>query len=130
VGILLSRFRAVTFPQQRRLITGGLASIEVSSPPLLSAIEQGEGNMGNNTDRDNNHDITNNDDGDGGGGGGGDIDEGKNTTQKRRPYYGLHWRKELNWRAMCFEFIEDDEHHNEQNIIEHPDIERVGDYHA
>jgi tRNA-specific adenosine deaminase 3 len=27
----------------------------------------------------------------------------------QRPYYGLHWRKELNWRALCFEFVEDGE---------------------
>jgi tRNA-specific adenosine deaminase 3 len=25
-----------------------------------------------------------------------------------REYYGLHWRKELNWRALGFEFVEDD----------------------
>lgn len=32
-----------------------------------------------------------------------------------RNYYGLHWRKELNWRALCFEFVEDGDydHHHE-----------------
>jgi len=27
--------------------------------------------------------------------------------QDERGYYGLHWRKELNWRALGFEFVED-----------------------
>ena len=27
--------------------------------------------------------------------------------QEERGYYGLHWRKELNWRALGFEFVED-----------------------
>ncbi|KAJ5145569.1 uncharacterized protein N7515_000133 [Penicillium bovifimosum] len=27
--------------------------------------------------------------------------------QGEREYYGLHWRKELNWRALGFEFVED-----------------------
>lgn len=26
-----------------------------------------------------------------------------------REYYGLHWRKELNWRALGFEFVEDED---------------------
>lgn len=28
-------------------------------------------------------------------------------TEDERPYYGLHWRKELNWRALGFEFVEE-----------------------
>lgn len=28
-------------------------------------------------------------------------------TRNNRKYYGLHWRKELNWRALGFEFVED-----------------------
>ena len=35
----------------------------------------------------------------------GNEDEVK-PTRKRETYYGLHWRKELNWRAMCFEFVD------------------------
>lgn len=30
-----------------------------------------------------------------------------------RLYYGLHWRKELNWRALGFEFVEHDENGQE-----------------
>lgn len=28
--------------------------------------------------------------------------------EDEREYYGLHWRKDLNWRALGFEFVEDD----------------------
>ncbi|CAG8934770.1 unnamed protein product [Penicillium salamii] len=28
-------------------------------------------------------------------------------SKDERGYYGLHWRKELNWRALGFEFVED-----------------------
>jgi tRNA-specific adenosine deaminase 3 len=38
------------------------------------------------------------------------IDEEPKEAAKTedRLYYGLHWRKELNWRALGFEFVEDD----------------------
>ncbi|KAJ5317233.1 hypothetical protein PENANT_c045G08368 [Penicillium antarcticum] len=29
--------------------------------------------------------------------------------QDERGYYGLHWRKELNWRALGFEYVEEDD---------------------
>ncbi|CAG7937700.1 unnamed protein product [Penicillium olsonii] len=29
------------------------------------------------------------------------------SGEHERGYYGLHWRKELNWRALGFEFVED-----------------------
>ncbi|CAG8402984.1 unnamed protein product [Penicillium salamii] len=29
------------------------------------------------------------------------------SKEGERGYYGLHWRKELNWRALGFEFVED-----------------------
>ncbi|KAJ5272805.1 hypothetical protein N7478_007930 [Penicillium angulare] len=43
-------------------------------------------------------------------------DEGKESSDAAeagndRLYYGLNWRKELNWRALGFEFVEDDEQH-------------------
>jgi tRNA-specific adenosine deaminase 3 len=54
-------------------------------------------------------------------------EDGRKPTQKRETYYGLHWRKELNWRAMCFEFVD-----NENNdLYDGQDgIEGIGDYHA
>ncbi|OKL58991.1 hypothetical protein UA08_05912 [Talaromyces atroroseus] len=91
MGILLSRFRAVTFPRRGRLRSGGLAS---SSPPY--PLEQEDGHS---------------------------HDEKKKTTEDRDVYYGLHWRAELNWRAMCFEFVQGDEDARDG-------VEEVGDYYA
>jgi tRNA-specific adenosine deaminase 3 len=36
------------------------------------------------------------------------VDEEPKEIEKTedRLYYGLHWRKELNWRALGFEFVE------------------------
>lgn len=90
MGILLSRFRAVVFARKGRLSSGGLASEEVpnnsssrekqdSAPDAHAQTPQEAG------------------------------DEEKMSNQRQRNYYGLHWRKELNWRALCFEFVEDDE---------------------
>lgn len=38
-----------------------------------------------------------------------ELDQAASTVdgQHQREYYGLHWRKELNWRALGFEFVED-----------------------
>lgn len=46
------------------------------------------------------------------------------AEQRERNYYGLHWRKELNWRALCFEFVEEDDQHkheyrDEQHVAFH-----------
>ncbi|KKK12436.1 hypothetical protein P175DRAFT_0501483 [Aspergillus ochraceoroseus IBT 24754] len=73
MGLLLSRFRSVTFHRQGRMVTGGLASEPVVTP-VSEPVE---------------HD-----------------DPG--CEDKKRLYYGIHWRKELNWRALGFEFIEDE----------------------
>lgn len=86
MGILLSRFRAVTFLRRGRLSSGGLAS----EPVPQSSTET-------NT----------------------------NVPPQRENYYGLFWRKELNWRAMCFEFVEDDESESKIEGCEEP-----GEYHA
>lgn len=72
MGLLLSRFRAVVFPRNGRLGSGGLASEPVVGP--VGEEEEAEAEAGSELDR---------------------------------PYYGLHWRKELNWRALGFEFVED-----------------------
>ncbi|KAJ5619630.1 hypothetical protein N7510_003614 [Penicillium lagena] len=37
------------------------------------------------------------------------VDEGQEQSTEERMYYGLHWRKELNWRALGFEFVEEGE---------------------
>lgn len=104
MGMLLSRFRSITFPQRGRLVTGGLASMESSQSPSTRELERSENNTGDDENKD-------------------EVD-GK-QTQKRETYYGLHWRKELNWRAMCFEFVD------ENNIYDgHDGIEGIGDYHA
>ena len=56
----------------------------------------------------------------------GNEDEVK-PTRKRETYYGLHWRKELNWRAMCFEFVDD----QNNDLYDGQDgIEGIGEYHA
>jgi tRNA-specific adenosine deaminase 3 len=33
-----------------------------------------------------------------------------------RMYYGLHWRKELNWRALGFEFLEGEAYEEDSEI--------------
>ena len=72
------------------MVTGGVASEPVVSQQQQQQEEEGED-------------------------GNGDEDGGE-ETQKRdksrdprnnRKYYGLHWRKELNWRALGFEFVAD-----------------------
>ncbi|GES60403.1 tRNA-specific adenosine-34 deaminase subunit Tad3 [Aspergillus terreus] len=40
---------------------------------------------------------------------GDESDTVEETGQPERLYYGLHWRKELNWRALGFEYIEEGE---------------------
>lgn len=54
--------------------------------------------------------------------------ENKNKEAKQeRNYYGLHWRKELNWRALGFEFIENDtREHSEETVSP----EKQVDFHA
>ncbi|KAL4804847.1 hypothetical protein BDV18DRAFT_161940 [Aspergillus unguis] len=77
MGLLLSRFRSVVFARSGRMVTGGLASEPVIGPvPVTEAA--------------------------------GNEDEQRNenrVTKEDRLYYGLHWRKELNWRVLGFEFI-------------------------
>jgi tRNA-specific adenosine deaminase 3 len=82
MGMLLSRFRLTVFPRSGRLVTGGLASEPVVRPVLDSGFSQEQASV---------------------------EDAGKDKEKAlERNYYGLHWRKELNWRALGFEFIEDD----------------------
>lgn len=80
MGMLLSRFRAVIFPRAGRMQSGGLASEPAVAPTADYDDEAGH-------------------DGDG-------TESGETTEEKDRMYYGLHWRKELNWRALGFEFVE------------------------
>ncbi|KAJ5105204.1 hypothetical protein NUU61_002551 [Penicillium alfredii] len=97
MGMLLSRFRAVVFPRSGRMESGGLASEPVVTPTP--------------DDRDDQH---------GGGGGattGADAETGTNESLDERIYYGLHWRKELNWRALGFEFLEDEELENKTAVV-------------
>lgn len=87
MGMLLSRFRAVVFPLKGRLRTGGLASepsFVVAPPVPASTSTAEEGNDGS-----------------------GVGETQKDDTGEREKYYGLHWRKELNWRALGFEFVEE-----------------------
>lgn len=84
MGMLLSRFRAVIFPRKRRMVTGGLASEPVVSPECGPEAEpetsESKAQM-----------------------------EASSDLATKRKYYGLHWRKELNWRALGFEFVEHDD---------------------
>ncbi|RAH55495.1 tRNA-specific adenosine-34 deaminase subunit Tad3 [Aspergillus piperis CBS 112811] len=79
MGLLLSRFRAVLFPRSGRMVSGGLASEPVVGPVPVEEDED------KNEDGKDEHDD-------------GSVE---------REYYGLHWRKELNWRALGFEFVEE-----------------------
>ena len=77
MGLLLSRFRAVVFPRSGRMVTGGLASEPAIAPVGSSDEEHEHGGPGL-----------------------------KESHEPHRKYYGLHWRKELNWRALGFEFLD------------------------
>ena len=91
MGILLSRFRAVIFPRAGRLNSGGLASEPIVRPSPV----QKESNTDTQTAPD---------------------DQASDGAENPgRPYYGLHWRKELNWRALGFEFVEDETDDNLSN---------------
>ncbi|KAL4996200.1 hypothetical protein BDV10DRAFT_173046 [Aspergillus recurvatus] len=86
MGLLLSRFRAVVYPQRGRMVTGGLASEPV---PVVSPVSVGVINESTSAEQDQRDD---------------ENTQGQNPG---RLYYGLHWRKELNWRALGFEFVEE-----------------------
>ena len=76
MGMLLSRFRAIIFPRSGRMPSGGIVSEPVVEPTPT-------------VDWDSDKD-----------------DVWKVDKPEDRMYYGLHWRKELNWRALGFEFLE------------------------
>ncbi|KAJ0423883.1 hypothetical protein BJY00DRAFT_309701 [Aspergillus carlsbadensis] len=92
MALLLSRFRSVTYPQTGRMVSGGLASepvikpVPVSEPDTETEQEQEQ------------------------------EQEPANETDSKQPrqYYGLHWRKELNWRALGFEFVQDSPNESEE----------------
>ncbi|KAL2007659.1 hypothetical protein VTN00DRAFT_7641 [Thermoascus crustaceus] len=95
MGMLLSRFRAVIFPRRGRMAMGGLASEPVVSPVPDSDDEEEHPTTRTGTgenEREKKKPET----------------EGKEGKEEERNYYGLHWRKELNWRALGFEFVEED----------------------
>ncbi|CEN61429.1 hypothetical protein ASPCAL08083 [Aspergillus calidoustus] len=80
MALLLSRFRSVTYPQTGRMVSGGLASEPVIKPVPVSDPDSETGK-----------------------------EEGaanEANSKQSRQYYGLHWRKELNWRALGFEFVQ------------------------
>ncbi|KAL3494839.1 hypothetical protein BJX62DRAFT_196876 [Aspergillus germanicus] len=88
MALLLSRFRSVTYPQTGRMVSGGLASEPVIQPVPVSEPDYEAEN-----------------------------EEGKaNEANSKQPrqYYGLHWRKELNWRALGFEFVQDGQNAGEE----------------
>ncbi|KAL4761459.1 putative tRNA-specific adenosine-34 deaminase subunit Tad3 [Aspergillus foveolatus] len=86
MGLLLSRFRAVVYPQRGRMVTGGLASEPV---PVVGPVSVENTDVRTSA---------------------GEVPRDNEDTQSQKPsrlYYGLHWRKELNWRALGFEFVEE-----------------------
>ncbi|KAL4750434.1 hypothetical protein BDW72DRAFT_175927 [Aspergillus terricola var. indicus] len=85
MGLLLSRFRAVVYPQRGRMVTGGLASEPVPVVKPVRVDISDECTSAEKVPRD---------------------DEDTQSQKLSRLYYGLHWRKELNWRALGFEFVE------------------------
>lgn len=84
MGMLLSRYRAVIFPRAGRMKTGGLASEPIVGPTPVSEDEVGQVNEEE------------------------DESSVRKIEDEDRLYYGLHWRKELNWHALGFEFVEDE----------------------
>ena len=97
MGILLSRFRAVIFPRSGRMVSGGLCSEPVGPTA------DGDGSAQNS---DNDHEAAH----EAAAGLHGSTDQAAITDispTDDRLYYGLHWRKELNWRALGFEFVEE-----------------------
>jgi tRNA-specific adenosine deaminase 3 len=96
MGMLLSRFRAVIFPRRGRMSTGGLAS-----EPIISTPDDDD-------DDDDDDDNTSADSG----------EKRERERERERNYYGLHWRKELNWRALCFEFVEDEPQQEKEEVVD------------
>ncbi|KAF7587965.1 adenosine deaminase, tRNA-specific 3 [Aspergillus hancockii] len=95
MGLLLSRFRAVIFPRQGRMVAGGLASEPVIAPvPVSDTAEEAHAASELTQDQEQHESEEKT------------CDEHANSPSSR-PYYGLHWRKELNWRALGYEFVED-----------------------
>lgn len=99
MGMLLSRFRAVIFPRSGRLRSGGLASEPVFGPTPVHSESQSaattteaaaEGIAVTGAQEN-------------------EEEEKEGGQGVGRMYYGLHWRKELNWRALGFEFVEDED---------------------
>ncbi|GLA41503.1 tRNA-specific adenosine deaminase subunit tad3 [Aspergillus niger] len=86
MGLLLSRFRAVVFPRSGRMVSGGLAS-----EPVVRPVPAEEDENENENENENGIGAEKTDD----------------DGSVEREYYGLHWRKELNWRALGFEFVEE-----------------------
>ncbi|KAL3466541.1 hypothetical protein BJX64DRAFT_284478 [Aspergillus heterothallicus] len=86
MALLLSRFRSVIYPQTGRMVSGGLASEPVIEPVPVPEAEMTE------TPQHSEHS---------------EHSANEANPKKSRQYYGLHWRKELNWRALGFEFVED-----------------------
>lgn len=80
MGVCLSRFRAVIFPRSGRMKTGGL-----STEPITSGLEMDS----DEEDCGHEHRVP--------------------PKDVREKYYGMHYREELNWRALGFEFIEEEE---------------------
>jgi len=76
MGMLLSRFRAVIFPRAGRIKSGGLAS----EPAIAPTADEDDAGRNDSVEA--------------------------TGTEDERLYYGLHWRKELNWRSLGFEFVE------------------------
>jgi tRNA-specific adenosine deaminase 3 len=74
------------------MVTGGLASEPVVSPVPVPDPDSERGLEGT---------AENND------GGVDGLRGQEENEQQKRMYYGLHWRKELNWRALGFEFIQE-----------------------
>ena len=96
MGLLLSRFRAVIFPRRGRMNTGGLASEPVPKDPVSHGSHSGHSSKEDRQDSPE-HSTSYL-----------AMEEPAIPRNQGRHYYGLHWRSELNWRALGFEFVEDD----------------------
>jgi tRNA-specific adenosine deaminase 3 len=112
MGMLLSRFRAIVFPRRGRMVTGGLATEPRQGLVKGSSAETGTCRGRKDSPTTSVSPRFEKDEA---------VSESaacREPTDEERNYYGLHWRTELNWRTLGFEFVEEDSVEDEQEMVD------------